>query len=1057
MTNNIIYENQINALNLNFSLNKNQLLSSFKNPSTGNFLSKNSISQTGRMLNMIKANFDSEKRTKLKTKSFDRNSSQTNFLNNKNNPKFSNLIDESSAGKNNNNKINFQFYENLNNKVNISKEKVFEVAKIISDNNLNAKNKHLNMKNRMIIIDNQNQDFNNFANDVNKKLLSNYKYTSDKGMNLFASNLNQNEKTELEEKEAIAPKKIRVGSAELKNEIMFSLNLNKANNNKKSNEKNHQLAKAKHKINISEDNIKKFIKRSNTLGNSKETSIISNQNFNSNNESNILNSQMNQYQKDFSSQVYFENQEKISFNKSSKIKINSAEPIDSEMILDFSSNHNKRETPLSNNIKLKSNENAGSSSNNNNKNFIGSKTIKLNNYNNNNSNSKFNNNNNNTIQINSEEKLNLKKTINQENLLETQRIGNSAFKFGDFQKNIQNIISYNIVSSVNKFKNNNNKSSNNYESIDGNNNLEKLATLNYNSSFKDKIENIINNNEKSSKIVLKPSNKTLSSGVFSNLSNTKLNNYLLNSGNLTSLNSQSQNNNPNLLGNNSSINFKNSTINYQNTNSHKVSNSIQAANNKAENSLGNLNSIKILSSISKGNLINTFKNTNYINNQGNKKSISIEKANNLAKKKISIFKNNNINLNNNRLNYDNTQNLKLKNNHIQNNKFNFYKKNNTKNHKTNNYSESMDYRSYGTPYNMSQSPEKNENIQFDQNNLIFGSQSRNKSNSIFKLNTNPSNNSKVKERNNNSENKSISVHQGTIANDTGNILNMKLFDYIKNQEYVDLLKDTMEYNNDKKHNHQLGENFDKNKTGCNFNNLNYNKHVRNNKSVNLNFNKNLSKDSKKANSKTSSIINNLNTNFLEKTENFASNYTNNNSNINNFDIFKSNSKDKISELKHKLDANNKTNNLNPNKNKNILGNVLIIKELNEEKKIKLKSEISKANNFIKNKVFTTNLNSKQNENRSKRKITHSNNEVWINNPYIINSNNVPLSKNSENNFENIDGNKKLKTSKNRSIDVNMLLNNNNNNNLNAINVFSNTNANGNKFFELNNRNKRKDQ
>ncbi len=95
-------------------------------------------------------------------------------------------------------------------------------------------------------------------------------------------------------------------------------------------------------------------------------------------------------------------------------------------------------------------------------------------------------------------------------------------------------------------------------------------------------------------------------------------------------------------------------------------------------------------------------------------------------------------------------------------------------------------------------------------------------------------------------------------------------------------------------------------------------------------------------------------------------------------------------------------------------------------------------------------NNKQNETNSQRKITHSNNDIWLNNPYIINSNGVLQGKIAENNFNktnNINDIKNLKTSKNRSIDANIFFNSNA-----AGNIFSIANNGiGNKLCEFRNK------
>jgi len=203
-------------LNLNFSLNKNNFLSTIKNPSNPNFTSKNSFPQSGTMGKIIKANFESGKRNQLKTKSFDRNNCQANLTkNNSNKPKSSNFVNESCLSKN-----NAEFYEGVNNRNN-SKDKNI---------NFDNKNQTQNLRNFIDVI-NFNKDFKEFTNDINKKLLSNF--YSDNGLNLLGKDIDlvSEQKIEAEEKQIKKPNNIRIASANFKNEI-FSINkTTKKNNN----------------------------------------------------------------------------------------------------------------------------------------------------------------------------------------------------------------------------------------------------------------------------------------------------------------------------------------------------------------------------------------------------------------------------------------------------------------------------------------------------------------------------------------------------------------------------------------------------------------------------------------------------------------------------------------------------------------------------------------------------------------------------------------------------------------------------------------------------------
>jgi hypothetical protein len=469
--------------------------------------------------------------------------------------------------------------------------------------------------------------------------------------------------------------------------------------------------------------------------------------------------------------------------------------------------------------------------------------------------------------------------------------------------------------------------------------------------------------------------------------NSKLNNYLINSNNLASL--SPPRNSTNLLSDNLSTNKKKTTFNlktYNNFNNNLSIKSKSVFDNKLENT------IKLIGNISKGNLFNiNASNSIYSNNanngnnisfkSNNKKIVSRDKSNNLNKKKISFL----------RKNLENTILTAKTNSNISHN-INIL-------HNLNHNKHSLNSNSV--------SPIANKSAKFPlaKSNLNI-KQSRNKQNEIYKLRTNSSNINKHVSMNFNTENNCFKNPQSNLKGNPNNILNTKLFDFLTDSEDKNnLIKETTDINTIKVNNCtkvlKAGVKVNNSEINLITKNLACFQSIKNNiKNLNSNVNSlnNLSKDSKIINkSRASTNINNINS-------------------LNSNSILPTNS----SKEKSNINISNNSN-VDGNKKKNLVAETQHFRESIgcNVNKLKLKSDISNANNFIKNKV--TNINKNNNlKDLEENKIAKSNNEILIDNPYIINSiKNFALA-----NTSNLITNANQKLAKNKSLNANLFKHNN---------------------------------
>lgn len=935
-TNTNINENPNNLMN-NTNASKNGLQSLHNTLKTSqnqifihhNF--PNNVSCTNHILKMIKLNFESEKGNKMKTKSFDHSNSQGNLFN-FNNPtiqtgaKLKNLnFNDSYRSKN-----EFVQEKMPQNSQPLSRENKIEIKKLISSN-INSSKIINNKKNDVInkkLINSTNPNIplqkenkyspnksSNSLHQSNKELF--YSYPRKNDIKLSDDNLNLLE----------CP---RVASAELKNDVYTLRNYDKdcysQDNHKREDYRsvnNQLLTKEYHVLNLN-SNVENNLKDKNKIMYNNNLGNISNVQEN-NKQNKTLN--LNYLQ-------YLNNYKSISSDANlSNLRINS--PIVNDKISSISrpnsslvpnqgkSNNNVEKIKHENKINFCLDNKMNLHSNPINSDLIlnlisqGNKNINFQEIMNSGKNvfhnlnfqsheNQMNNDivNNSLTRKNIIRKNSLKSKINENTNANpnTKMNSNRLYELNSISNSI------NLISTLHK----NNKSSKLQQNV-------RLSPFIFDSSLREKSGSVNHNNSNNNH---NPNDNIdlIINGNKNNSNSTKLNNYLFNSNNLIS---HAQKNGHLITNASSSMNNKISL------NTNKISNSLQM--NKNDFNFNNFNTIKILNNISKqGNnqfLNNLNKVNSNLNSTSNKKTINLEK-NSLQRKKISILKN------------KQHPNFKI-------DQDNF----------TNRVSVNFSSSPYKNKNDTLKSPHHHHIINIKGNPI--SNQSRNINNSLYKVNTNPSNTSKMKDG---SELKANLPNQGSIHNEGNpNILNMRLFEFMKNQDYVDLLKDTIEYN------------------------LSTNQNIKNNTNK---IKKKNDIENSKISKGSSWIHNNVNIN-QEKADN--------NCNLNQY-------KDKIS-----FNQNDST--LKPNPSNNHLGSELQnLKEENKKHQLKFKTELSKANNFINNKISNT---AKNNNNNSilKKKIANSNNDVWVNNPYIIKSNNLGSQNKNNLKFNNI--------AKNKSIDSNM--------------------------------------